>query len=187
MGDSYEIQTDRFSIVVYSENKKVREILSVLYSISSFGSLALAEFLVLHGTAAFTRQSMIGAQKNDRIFNLLNQQRGAAMSDQQDRKVLYLPDDSTLKCKTCYLLRWNFTRGLTHLLSRRKLVVEIEQCIARVCACDIELRFFDTGKIYEPGWCWDDVDARVVSLYLETDLSGAQPKRYCTRILERQR
>ena len=111
------------------------------------------------------------------------------MSDQQDRKVLHVvPEDVTLKCKEgCYFWRWNTTRSLIHLLSRRKLVIAIEQCIARLYASDIELRFMSTGKVYEPGWCWEDVDARIVSLFLEADSSGEEPKRYCTRNLERQR
>lgn len=105
------------------------------------------------------------------------------MSDQSKKPILYVPSVDQLKCQRCYLERWKRVKGLTHL-SRRKLVLEIEQFFAR--SFDLEFRLIDTNEIFHPGWCWSDIDARWMSQYLETDSTGEYPKRLRPRRMEYQ-
>lgn len=109
------------------------------------------------------------------------------MSSRLSQANILIPGVQQLKCPLCYEARWWRVKGLTHL-GRRRLVQDIEQRFA--CIFSGDLRCADTGKPYEPQLCWDDLDSRWVSQYLEVHPSRHGPRRYCTRTfqtLERQR
>lgn len=100
--------------------------------------------------------------------------------------IIYVASDEQLTCRECYVDRWVTIKRLTHL-SRRQLVIEVEQYFAR--SSHTEFHFMDTNEIYHPGFCWSDVDARWVSQYLEQrdKIAGEEPRRLCMRKLEYQR
>jgi len=105
------------------------------------------------------------------------------MPEHLTQSIVYVPSNEQLHCPLCYLERWKRVKILNHL-SRRRLILEIEQSFARTS--HIEFRFIESNHIYQPAFCWEDLDGRWVSQYLEGDTSGEKPKRFCTRRIERQ-
>lgn len=106
------------------------------------------------------------------------------MDIRSNKQIIYIPSDPQLKCWLCVLLRQQTVKGLTQF-SRRAFVREMEQFFAR--AFNIQFRFADTNEIYEPGYCWSDIDSRWVSYWLQRKISSKQSKPFDVRDLEKQR